>query len=461
MKKSLAIAIVITAVVLAAASLSGMAGAQEPSVSRGGQLYDEWWDVIGADAPSSDLPLWTTQSTNTRTGSITWRCKECHGWDYLGVDGAYGSGSHRTGFPGVYDAAQSKTADQLAAALRGSTNPDHDFASALDARSIADLAAFMKNGLIDPRQYIDYATKTAKTADTKKGQKLFDGLCATCHGANGALLNFGDEDEPEYVGTIAVDNPQEFLHKVRFGQPGSRPTMPAVYDLGWPIQDVLNVMAYSQGLPANADDLAAAPAAQASRTSVVWWLLGAVLAVVALALAVLLVARARAPRPRQPQPAGRPAPLGKGDKEQVMKQKPIRIAIAIALVGAAVFGVLQFFRPGLIGNNPPVTRPAVWPSAEAEDLARRACYECHSNESDYPWYAYIMPVSLLLADHIERGRAMMNFSEWEPGMMPPQIFEYAIRTGRMPSSDYLLTHPEARLTPQEKEALIQAFKEVR
>src|SRR3990172_1061139 len=75
---------------------------------RGGLLYDEWWVVIAedeaeahmAEGPATDHPLWKTQTTNTRTGADTWRCKECHGWDYKGVDGAYGSGSHQTGFKG-------------------------------------------------------------------------------------------------------------------------------------------------------------------------------------------------------------------------------------------------------------------------------------------------------------------------------------------------------------------------
>ncbi|NIN67785.1 MAG: hypothetical protein GTO63_24380, partial [Anaerolineae bacterium] len=62
-------------------------------------------------------------------------------------------------------------------------------------------------------------------------------------------VNFGDEDEPEYVGTIATDNPQEFLHKVRFGQPGINPAMPAAVDLGWSVQDVVDVLAYAQTLP--------------------------------------------------------------------------------------------------------------------------------------------------------------------------------------------------------------------
>ena len=244
MKKSTVLAL--TLVVVGSLLLVTVASAQGGTVSRGGQLYDQWWKVVGADAPADDHPLWATQSNNTRSGADTWRCKECHGWDYLGKDGAYGSGSHMTGFSGVYDAAQSKSADELAAALKGAINPDHDFSSLLDDAAISDLATFMKEGLLDDRSYIDYATKAPTSADTANGNQLFDATCAACHGADGTTLNFGDEAEPEYVADVA-GNPQEFLHKVRSGQPGTG--MPSGIDGGSSVQDELDVLAYAQTLP--------------------------------------------------------------------------------------------------------------------------------------------------------------------------------------------------------------------
>jgi len=70
--------------------------------SRGGQLYDNWWKTtIDTEKPKKDHPLWKEQSTNKRSGYDTYRCKECHGWDYRGKDGAYGKGSHYTGFKGT------------------------------------------------------------------------------------------------------------------------------------------------------------------------------------------------------------------------------------------------------------------------------------------------------------------------------------------------------------------------
>jgi len=77
---------------------------EDAAVVRGGAMYDTWWAVTGAAAPATNHPLWALRpdtTRNARTGSETWRCKECHGWDYKGVNGAYAKGSHRTGFAGI------------------------------------------------------------------------------------------------------------------------------------------------------------------------------------------------------------------------------------------------------------------------------------------------------------------------------------------------------------------------
>ncbi|MDP2662373.1 MAG: cytochrome c, partial [Dehalococcoidia bacterium] len=79
------------------------------------------------------------------------------------------------------------------------------------------------------------------------GAQLFGSVCAACHNSDGKQLNFGSAAEPEYVGTVAVDNPWEFVHKVRFGNAGT--SMPSGSVTGWNIQDVLDVLAHSQTLP--------------------------------------------------------------------------------------------------------------------------------------------------------------------------------------------------------------------
>ncbi|MBI4267669.1 MAG: c-type cytochrome [Chloroflexi bacterium] len=219
------------------------------SVVLGGKLYDNWIKTAGVATPAGNSPLWATQTTNTRTGADTWRCKECHGWDYKGKDGAYGKGSHLTGFPGVSSAAAAKTTAELVAILKGSANPNHNFSSYLNEEQITALANFLKVGaVIDEAQYIDYSTKKPKSADAARGKQLYDSSCAACHGTDGKLLNFGSEAEPEFPGTIAVDNPWEFLHKVRFGNPGA--PMPAGEEQQWSIQQMVDILAHAQTLPA-------------------------------------------------------------------------------------------------------------------------------------------------------------------------------------------------------------------
>ncbi len=218
------------------------------SVATGGKLYDEWWEVApGAAEPKGDHPLWATQTTNTRKGTDTWRCKECHGWDYKGKDGAYGSGSHKTGFVGVSDAASKKSVAELVAILKGSSNPNHDFSKLMDANSVNNLASFLKEGLVDDALFIDYASKKPKNANATRGKQLFEGTCAACHASDGMKLNFGTEAVPEFVGTIAVDNPWELLHKIRSGQPGA--AMPSAIESGWPTQDAVDILAHAQSLP--------------------------------------------------------------------------------------------------------------------------------------------------------------------------------------------------------------------
>jgi thiosulfate dehydrogenase len=132
--------------------------------------------------------------------------------------------------------------------LKGLANPKHGFASVLNDATLTHLANFLKHGLVDLAHVIDLKTKKPVKADEVRGKQLSD-TCAACHGDDGKTLNFGTPDKPEYVGTVAKENPWEFVHKVRFGHPGSAPPMPAGVELGLTLQDVLDILAYSQTLP--------------------------------------------------------------------------------------------------------------------------------------------------------------------------------------------------------------------
>src|SRR3989304_414317 len=176
----------------------------EPAISGGGVLYDAWWEVVGAEAPTTDQPLWKTQATNTRTGADTWRCKECHGWDYKGVDGAYGSGPPKTGFVGVFN-ARGKPVAELLAVLKGSTNPDHDFSSVMEAQDLIDLALFMSQDLVDATNFVN--PDNTSQGDPAQGKGKFDEVCGYCHGPEGNAINFASLAEPEFLGHLATANP--------------------------------------------------------------------------------------------------------------------------------------------------------------------------------------------------------------------------------------------------------------
>jgi cysteine-rich repeat protein len=199
----------------------------------GGRLYDNWWDEEAAPAPTTDHPLWTYRPdpfSNPATGAATWRCKECHGWDYQGVSGQYASGPHRTGFPGILGTTLSSA--ELFALLReplsngggpGVLN-GHDYGSALSDVRINDLVAFVLSGVINDDTYVDPGSGDF-LGDPDFGLVEYNSggspACVACHGADGTGINFGTYNEPQYVGTVAVENPWELLHKIRFGQPGA------------------------------------------------------------------------------------------------------------------------------------------------------------------------------------------------------------------------------------------------
>jgi len=216
-------------------------------ISEGGVMYDNWMEAMGVDAPAVDQPLFGTQTTNTRTGEDTWRCKECHGWDYLGVDGAYGSGSHKTGFKGISESS-SMSAEDLTAWLNGTNNPDHNFTGEgmMGDAQVQMMVAYIQSEKIDSSAFIK-ADKTVTGGNAENGAEFFGTACAYCHGEDGKTHNFGNEAEPEYVGTVAADNPWEFVHKVSFGHPGA--IMPAGINMGWTLQDILDLLTYSQFLP--------------------------------------------------------------------------------------------------------------------------------------------------------------------------------------------------------------------
>ena len=137
-----------------------------------------------------------------------------------------------------------------------------------------------------------------------------------------------------------------------------------------------------------------------------------------------------------------------------MKKTVLWILIGLVVVGLLIQLVPL---PGR-GNNPPVISEPAWDSPQTRALAQRACFDCHSNETTWPWYSYVAPVSWLIYNDAKEGRSRMNFSDWNRGFQP-SIGEIVgeIQDGGMPPGKYLLMHPTARLSDAEKQALIAGF----
>ena len=123
------------------------------------------------------------------------------------------------------------------------------------------------------------------------------------------------------------------------------------------------------------------------------------------------------------------------------------------LAAASLIGVAIQFIP-VVRLNPPVEANLGAP-AEVQAILRAACYDCHSNETVWPWYAKVAPVSWLVASDVTEARGQFNFSTWQH--YPPELqagirmrILREVRQGDMPPWYYALKHPQARLTPAQR-----------
>lgn len=110
-------------------------------------------------------------------------------------------------------------------------------------------------------------------------------------------------------------------------------------------------------------------------------------------------------------------------------------------------------------TNPPVASPIQVPQ-DVQTVLRRACYDCHSHETHWPWYSYVAPISWRVVSHVDHGRRDLNFSEWpvfdfELQGLAFRDIEEQLDEGTMPLRDYLWLHPEARLSEEDRKLLLQ------
>lgn len=203
-------------------------------ISKGGLLYDKWYAITDGDVPRKKHASYGDKGK--KSGKTTWRCKECHGLDYMGKDGAYAKGSHFSGIKGIR-ASAGKDPKKIAAVIRDKTHGyTKDY---LTDGEVEALALFVSKGQIDMTKYIDLKSKAVK-GDANKGKPYYETMCSKCHGLDGKAIK-----DMKAVGNVANANPWETLHKIANGQPAEK--MPSLRLLGE--QTIVDILAYSMTLP--------------------------------------------------------------------------------------------------------------------------------------------------------------------------------------------------------------------
>jgi len=132
------------------------------------------------------------------------------------------------------------------------------------------------------------------------------------------------------------------------------------------------------------------------------------------------------------------------------------LLIALVVVLAVGLGI-QAVPYGRQHTNPPVVAEPNWDAPQTRALAVRACFNCHSNETVWPWYSNVAPISWLVQRDVDEGRRAVNFSEWNRAQKEARESAKAVRDGEMPPWIYTIRSSEARLSRTEKDALARGF----
>ncbi|PHN92515.1 cytochrome C [Maribacter sp. 6B07] len=141
----------------------------------------------------------------------------------------------------------------------------------------------------------------------------------------------------------------------------------------------------------------------------------------------------------------------------------------ISLLVVVVFIAMQFFSPTKNvspGNHTKVFITETNPTPELQNIFENSCYDCHSNNTEYPWYNNIAPISYWMANHVNEGKEHLNFSEWEKYSLDKkdhllEEIEEEVIEGKMPLLEYTYTHGDARLTEGQVNDLVEWVKQTR
>jgi thiosulfate dehydrogenase len=235
-----------------AADVDTLTGMTFAKLAMGGILYDNWLAQTRVKIKKNHPSY---PPVGKQKGETTWRCKECHGWDYKGSSGAYSEGSHYTGIRGIR--AFANQAPRIIMDILNDKN--HLLGEFLDKKAMESLALFVAYGQVDMDLYVDRKTRKS-IGDPANGGRIYLSTCIKCHGVEGKDINFKissafpffqnqlnvkDDSKPEYIGTAASRNPWETLHKIRWGHPRSQMISLLFLDL----KEQLDVLSFCQTLP--------------------------------------------------------------------------------------------------------------------------------------------------------------------------------------------------------------------
>ncbi|HUZ00936.1 MAG TPA: heme-binding domain-containing protein [Thermomicrobiaceae bacterium] len=129
-----------------------------------------------------------------------------------------------------------------------------------------------------------------------------------------------------------------------------------------------------------------------------------------------------------------------------------------AAMAVLLFAAIQLVPFGHGHSAPPVVHEPVWNTPQTRQLAVDACYDCHSNQTQWPWYSNVAPISWLNQLDVTLGRRALNFSDWNAHPISASRIDRSIQRGSMPPFFYTPLHRSAQLTAAQKQQLIQGIE---
>ena len=139
---------------------------------------------------------------------------------------------------------------------------------------------------------------------------------------------------------------------------------------------------------------------------------------------------------------------GKGDMKSGRRKKKIFVRIVITAI--IILVLIQVVPYGRDHSNPPILQEPRWDNPATRELFFRTCKNCHSNETLWPWYSNIAPVSWLVQSDVNEGRSRFNISRWNESKNKGDEAAELLSKGEMPPWYYLPLHPEAHLSDSER-----------